>query len=124
MWPIIFVAAGGAIGACLRYGISSAIAQKWASNLPLGTLLVNVSGCLLVAYFLVKGIESGALSSEWKLFFVVGLGGAYTTFSTFSFETVVLLREGLYWMALCNVCANLFLCILASFVGVMLAKIS
>jgi CrcB protein len=123
MWPIIFVALGGAIGAILRYGLSSFIAYKWISTFPSSTLIINVSGCLVVAYLMVKGFETGALATNWRLFLVVGIGGAFTTFSSFSYETVGLLREGFYLLAVCNAFGNLFLCILATIAGVILAKI-
>lgn len=123
MWPIIFVALGGAIGATLRYVLSSFIAYRWVSTFPLGTLIINVSGSFAVAYLMVRGFETGALSVNWRLFLIVGIGGAFTTFSSFSFETVGLLREGFYLLAVYNVFGNLLLCLLAAIAGVILAKI-
>lgn len=123
MRPILLVALGGAIGASLRYIVSTLIASRWALNFPLGTLLVNVSGCLAVGFLLIKGFESGSLSNDWRLFLVVGIGGAFTTFSSFSFETIQLLRDGFYVTAACNALGNLILCLLATISGVMLAQI-
>lgn len=123
MWPIFFVALGGAIGAIMRYALSSYIAYKWISNFPIGTMIINVLGSLVVAYLIVKGFETGALSTSWRLFLVVGIGGAFTTFSSFSFETVDLLRAGLYMLAALNAFGSLFLCLLATIMGVTLAKI-
>lgn len=123
MLPVILVALGGAIGAVLRYSLSNFVAYRFISSFPLGTLIVNVTGCLLVGYLLVKGFETGSLSMNWRLFLIIGIGGAFTTFSSFSFETVALMREGLYLMAVINVFVNLFLCLSATIVGVVLARI-
>jgi CrcB protein len=123
MWPIVFVAVGGAIGASLRYTLSTYIAYRCLNNFPLGTLLVNILGCLVVGYLLVKGFETGLLTTNWRLFLIVGIGGAFTTFSSFSFETVQLMREGFFLMALLNIMGNLFLCLLATSIGIVLAKI-
>lgn len=123
MWPVIIVALGGAIGATLRYSLSSFIAYRWVSAFPLSTMIINISGSFAVAFLMVKGFETGALSTNWRLFLIVGIGGAFTTFSSFSFETIGLLREGLYLLAVCNALGNLFLCLLASIAGVVLAKI-
>lgn len=123
MWPIIFVALGGAIGATLRYALSTYIAYRWIYNFPLGTLIVNVLGCFVVADLIVKGFETGALSTNWRLFLIIGIGGSFTTFSTFSFETMHLLKEGFYILAVTNALGSLFLCLLATIAGVILARI-
>ena len=115
MWPIVFVAVGGAIGASLRYTLSTYIAYRCLNNFSLGTLLVSILGCLVV--------ETGLLTTNWRLFLIVGIGGAFTTFSSFSFETVQLMREGFFLMALLNIMGNLFLCLLATSIGIVLAKI-
>ncbi|MEA1962421.1 MAG: fluoride efflux transporter CrcB [Bacillota bacterium] len=123
MWPVFLVALGGAVGAVLRYSISSLVAYRWESVLPMGTLVVNVIGSLLIAFFVVKGLESGALSSDWRLLIVVGLGGAFTTFSSFSVETMSLLRDSAYQYAMFNVLVNVCLCLLAAWMGFVLARI-
>ncbi|MBO8158181.1 fluoride efflux transporter CrcB [Thermosyntropha sp.] len=121
MVPLVLVAAGGILGAVARYFTVTMASSKWGAFFPYGTLLVNVIGCLIVGYLVVKGIEGG-LSSNWRLFLVVGFGGAFTTFSSFSAETVLLLKDGLYFYALLNIALNLFLCLTATFLGFVLAK--
>lgn len=123
MWSIVFVALGGAIGASLRYTLSTYVAYRWVYNFPLGTLIINALGCFAVGYLLVKGFETGILATNWRLFLIVGIGGAFTTFSSFSFETVQLLREGFFLMAIYNIFGNLFLCLLATIIGIILARI-
>lgn len=122
MWQVLLVALGGAIGATLRFSLSSLVAYRWTQVFPLGTLIVNILGCFVVSYLFVKGITSGALSNNWRLFLIVGIGGAFTTFSSFSLETVQLLREGLYVTAVYNVLGNMCLCIVAAIAGMGCAK--
>lgn len=121
MVPYLLVAAGGILGALARYMTVTAASSRWGALFPYGTLIVNVAGCLLVGYLVIKGIEGG-VSSNLRLFLVVGFGGAFTTFSSFSAETLLLLKDGLYIYALLNIGVNLFLCLGATFLGFMLAK--
>lgn len=122
LWPVFFVAVGGAIGAGLRFLLSSFVAHTWESYFPLGTLLVNVLGCLLIGFLVARGLDS-SVWSNWRLFLVVGMGGAFTTFSSFSLETLNLMNDGLYGFALLNVASNLFLCLLAAWLGTVLARL-
>lgn len=123
MIPFLLVAVGGSIGAIMRYGLSLFISQRWDTFFPLGTLIVNVSGCLAIAFLTVKGLESTALSPTWRLFLIVGLGGAFTTFSSFSVETLLLLNDGLYYYALLNILSNVGIGLLAAVLGFTLGKI-
>lgn len=96
---LALVAIGGALGAAARYGVSSAIATK---GFPWATLAVNLVGSLLIGYLLLDhGMEHGA-----RLFAVVGFLGAFTTLSTFSAETVELVRAGHLALAAANLLAN------------------
>lgn len=123
MMPILYVACGGAIGAVLRYLVSNFIGSRVSTMLPLGTLLVNVTGCIIIAFLVARGLQTTALSSNARLFFVVGIGGAYTTFSSFSVETLLLMQEGLYGMAVVNVLLSIVLCLLGAALGMMLARL-
>lgn len=124
MSSILYVAAGGAIGAVLRFTVASFVGMRWVSSFPLGTLLVNVSGCFIVGYLIVKGLETGLLSSNGKLFLVIGIGGAFTTFSSFSVETLMLIQDGLYAKGILNILLNVTLCLLATSAGFMIAKLT
>lgn len=121
MLPFLLVAAGGILGALARYMTVTAASSRWGTFFPYGTLIVNVAGCFMVGYLIIKSIEGG-LSPNLRLFLVVGFGGAFTTFSSFSAETLLLLRDGLYISALLNVGLNLFLCLAATFMGFMMAR--
>ncbi len=116
----LFVGLGGFFGAVARFLIAG-FAQKVAgTTFPVGTLTVNVLGSFLIG-FLVLLFEN-LIAPQWKAFFVTGFLGALTTFSTFSYETTVLLQEGLWFKALLNVFLNVTLCLTATFSGMALFK--
>ncbi|HEX7048277.1 MAG TPA: fluoride efflux transporter CrcB [Gammaproteobacteria bacterium] len=120
MWGnALAVASGGAIGAVLRYGVMLAMGR---GTFPWGTLLVNVSGSLLFGFLAIWLSERWPLASELRAFLLVGVLGALTTFSTFSWETITLLQEGDVTRAGMNMLANVALCIFAAATGVWLAK--
>ena len=107
------VALGGAIGAVLRFGIGNIIES---SEFPLSTILVNVSGSFILGMLAVMAIKNG-YSEELMLFFGTGLLGAFTTMSTFSLETLTLVKNDNYTLALAYACISFILCILFAFIG-------
>ena len=107
------VALGGAIGAVLRFSIGNIIES---SEFPLSTILVNVSGSFILGMLAVMAINNG-YSEELMLFFGTGLLGAFTTMSTFSLETLTLVKNDNYTLALVYACISFILCILFAFVG-------
>ena len=121
MTKVLLVALGGALGAALRYGTYLLATRFWAGALPLGTWIVNLSGCLLIGV-LVPLLGRGTVPDGLHLFFVVGLLGAFTTFSTYSLETLTLLREGLVAMALLNALGSTALGLFCVWLGWHLGK--
>lgn len=122
MKALLFVAMGGALGAVLRYSISSGIYNWFGRSFPYGTLVVNVIGSLAIGLLSILLIEKFDVSQEIKLGLVVGVLGALTTFSTFSWDTVDLLQQGLIQKALLNVLLNVVVCISAVWLGTVWAK--
>lgn len=118
----IAIAAGGAIGAVMRYGVSNGVHVMLGRGFPWGTLTVNVFGSLLMGLLYVLMLERMSISAEWRGVLQVGLLGAFTTFSTFSIETLMLLENGESLKAVINIVASVLLCLLAVWVGVVMGR--
>ena len=91
---IWYVALGGAAGSALRYLIAGWIQARSGSAFPVGTLIVNISGSILLGLVLRSALETSAISPELRALLTTGVIGGYTTFSTFSYETAALIEEG------------------------------
>ena len=105
MIPILLVAIGGALGAVARYLVATAFAQRFGVQWPWGTLFINLSGCLLISLLLGAGSERMA-DSNLRYLLPIGFVGAYTTFSTFEYETMRLFQLGRGAGALAYVAAS------------------
>lgn len=116
------IAAGGALGAVARYWMSSGVHAVLGRDFPYGTLLVNVSGSMLMGVMFVFLNERMDVPVEWRASILIGLLGAFTTFSTFSMETLNLLETGEHVKAGLNVLASVLLCLLACWTGVVFAR--
>ncbi len=123
MMTYLLVAVGGMLGAMARYGLAGWISDATEGRFPYGTLAVNVIGSLIIGFFLTLALEKFSWSPEFRTFFAVGFLGAFTTFSTFSYETVELIREGAYALAAANAGVSLIGCLMATFAGIALARL-
>ena len=116
----IYVACGGAIGATLRYLLS--VLLPFAGGFPWATWLANIIGCFLAGMFLAVSEKFTALNPDWRLFLVVGILGGFTTFSSFSLETIAMLRQQLYVLAASYILSSLLLGLVSVFIGYIILK--
>lgn len=121
MLQTMMIAFGGALGALLRFWVSTGFYQLLGRDFPYGTLAVNVIGSLLMGFLSIWMIDR-LFATEWKMAILVGLLGAFTTFSTFSLDTFYLIENQAYLKALLNITSNVLLCIIALWLGMLLAR--
>jgi len=122
MKMVMAIAAGGATGAVLRYWVSGQVYAWLGRGFPYGTLTVNVLGSLLMGLLSVLLIERLSLGPEWRAAILIGLLGGFTTFSTFSIETLNLIEAGAHGKALFNTALSVMLCVAAAWVGVIAGR--
>ena len=122
MRSLLFVGIGGGLGSMLRYTISLFIGENVPIVFPLGTFLVNCSGCFLIGVFYAFASRYSWFNEEWRLFLITGICGGYTTFSTFSYDGFFLLKSGSYLSFGAYAIGSLVLGLLATFAGVALFK--
>ncbi|HEX9219565.1 MAG TPA: fluoride efflux transporter CrcB [Gemmatimonadaceae bacterium] len=118
----LLIALGGAVGSLIRYLIGGAVQRMSASGFPIGTIFVNVSGCFLIG-ILVRQFLNMQLSPELRALLIVGFCGGYTTFSTFSGETLGLIEGGEYARATSYVVLSVGLCLLATLAGMTVMRL-
>jgi CrcB protein len=119
---LLYIGLGGFLGAASRYLVSRTAASWLGASFPYGTLLVNFSGSLAIGFFLVWATERAMADYHLRLFVAVGFCGGYTTFSSFSFETLKLFEQGHYWLAASNVLGNNLLALAGALAGIAVAR--
>ena len=123
MFSYILVMLGGALGTGARFGLSGFIAERGGESFPLGTLVVNVTGSFVIGFFAAFTNAEGPVlvSPRFRQFFMIGLCGGYTTFSSFSLQTLDLARDGDWLKALLNTVLSFACCLAAVWLGRILA---
>ena len=122
MSQVLAIAGGGALGALLRYWVSTGVHLFVGRDFPYGTLVVNVLGSLLMGFLYIWLLERTLGGAAVRAFLLIGLLGAFTTFSTFSIETLNLVESGEFIKALVNTLLSVVLCVGAAALGVMVAR--
>lgn len=122
MTKVLIVAIGGSIGAAARYILSTWAAERFGSDFPYGTLIVNMIGCFIIGAFMVLVTERVIANPYWRLLVAVGFVGGLTTFSSFSYETLKLMEDAQHQWAVYNLLANLVVGFFATWLGMTVAK--
>ncbi len=123
MREIIFLALAGVLGTLSRYGLSGLVQRIAGAGFPYGTLTVNILGSLLIGLIMQVGLSTGIIPRALRVAVTIGFLGAFTTFSTFSYETIRFMEDGAWLMASLNIVVNLGSCLLATFLGMTLGRI-
>lgn len=119
----LLVGAGGALGAMARYGFSSLIGRLWPMGFPLATLLVNIIGSIAMGLFV--GLMAKLLpvhQHELRLFVAIGIFGGFTTFSSFSLDTIVLIERGELLQAIAYVALSVVVCLIGLYLGLLITR--
>ena len=116
------VAIGGVVGCVARYWLSGIVQRLSNHGFPSGTLAVNVLGSLIIGLVMTLSLERGVLDEDLRLLLTTGFCGGFTTMSTFSYETLALLRDGEHVLALGNTGATFAACLGATWLGTIIAR--
>ncbi|HTP87249.1 MAG TPA: fluoride efflux transporter CrcB [Candidatus Acidoferrales bacterium] len=116
------VVMGGGVGSLARYLAGTAVTARLGARFPIGTMVVNVTGCFLIGLIMTLLTERWQPHPNWRLGLVVGFLGGYTTFSSFEWETFAAVRGGGFWIGLANIAGSVTLGYAAVWLGAMLAR--
>ena len=122
MKQVLLVFIGGGLGSAARYGLSGVVHRTMGSQFPYGTMTVNVLGCFLIGFLLSLSTDRSVISPDLRLFLALGLLGGFTTFSSFSYETIQLFRDGQNFNALVNVFSTTLICLSGTWIGSVVGK--
>jgi CrcB protein len=123
MQQILLIAVGGSLGAIARYGLSTFIYHTTSDIFPWGTLAVNITGSFLIGVF-IELFDTTIIPTEWRSFITIGFLGAYTTFSTYTLETINLFRDGELRLAAVNVLTNNIISIVLVVAGIYSSRLA
>jgi fluoride exporter len=118
---VLLVGFGSFIGGMFRYLVTLLVQNRILSTFPYGTFVVNITGCFLIGVIYALS-ERGNWNPEWRIFLATGIMGGFTTFSSFSNETVGMLRDAEYWPAFSYIAFSIIIGLAATFGGISLIK--
>jgi len=119
-FALVFI--GGGIGATARYWMSNAVYRFVEPNFPYGVLTVNVIGCVIIGFLMTALDGRFVVNPSIRIFLTIGILGGFTTFSSFSYETIALFRDGEFIFGLLNIIANISLCLGGTYAGMIFGK--
>lgn len=118
----LWIALGAVAGASARYFLSTLVARDFSTAFPAGTLLINLTGSLVLGFFLVYSTERVLLDPRWRLLVAIGFCGSYTTFSSYAFESFALMEQGQWLLMGLNILGSNALSLAAVLAGAALAR--
>ena len=118
----LWISLGAIVGASARYFVSGFVARHLSTIFPYGTLIINITGSLILGFFLVYSTERALLDPRWRLLVAIGFCGSYTTFSSYAFESFALMEQSQWVMFGLNIVGSNVLCLAAVLAGAALAK--
>lgn len=119
---ILIVGTGGFIGSVMRYLVQFYVEKGMSSTFPMGTLIANIAGSFIIGMVFAIAEKGNLMSSEWRIFLTVGICGGFTTFSAFAYNNFNMIKEHSYGQLLFNLGGNIFLGILAVYLGIILIR--
>jgi CrcB protein len=119
---LLYISIGAVLGACARYLLSNYVAKQAFSAFPYGTLVINVTGSLLLGFFLIVATDRLFVGDRWRMLVAVGFCGSYTTFSSYAFESFALMEQGQWSQLALNIIGSNVLCFAAVALGAALAR--
>lgn len=119
---ILIVGAGGFIGSVMRYLIQFFVEKNVASTFPWGTFIANIAGSFIIGVVFALAQKGNLLSAEWRMFLAVGICGGFTTFSSFAYNNLSMLKDQAYGQFIWNVGGSLFFGLLAVYLGMILVR--
>jgi CrcB protein len=123
MENFLIISLGAVIGANLRYWVGGWAAQQFGPSFPYGNLIINLSGSFILGVFMTLATERFLIDPRWRLFFAIGLLGSYTTFSSYTYESLTLMMNGQWLTGLFNLFGSALLGGLAVALGIYLGRL-
>ncbi len=123
MQKYLWIAAGGALGAIARYVVGAAVGSRMGIKFPYGTLIINISACLIIGFSITYLGRRADLNPAWRYLIPIGFVGAYSTFSTYEWETFSTLRSGAFFLAALYAVGSLIVGLAAVWAGVVLGEV-
>lgn len=120
---ILLVGSGGFIGSVMRYLVQYYMEKSLTSTFPWGTIIANIAGSFIIGIVFALAEKGNLMNAEWRIFLAVGICGGFTTFSSFAYNNLSMLNERAWGSLLLNIGGNLFLGILAVYLGIILIRL-
>jgi fluoride exporter len=122
MQTFLLISLGAVLGANLRYWVGGWAANRFGTSFPFGTLIINISGSLILGFFITLVTDRFLVDPRWRVFFAIGFLGAYTTFSTYTYESMNMILKGQFWSGLLDLFGSSILGAAAVLAGILLGR--